>query len=53
MQDRAGDTEYPRIFGRVPPSNSSNLDREPKISLRELVCGEKHGWPLSLPARGM
>ena len=42
----------------VPPEcwpgatvGSENLDWEPGISLRNVVRGEKHGWPMSQSAR--
>jgi hypothetical protein len=50
MQDRAGDTEHPRVFaGRHRRQHKSRL--VPKNLSPRFVCGEKHGEPYGLPAR--
>jgi hypothetical protein len=45
MQDRAGDTEHPRVFaGCHRRQQKSKLG--PKNLSPRFVCGEKHGWPI-------
>jgi hypothetical protein len=42
MQDTAGDTEHPRIFGRVPPSTAQIKLGSQNLSPR-FVRSEKYG----------